>query len=126
MGRYCIPIWERVLSRASLLRHWSVTPSAYSMNFCARRQWILLNVSWSLADQRHFLQTISGEADRLAQLVSNLLDLSRQEAGLLLLRRVPVNLQELVAKISDRLSHPRIKITAQIPEDLPLINIDSA
>jgi PAS domain S-box-containing protein len=84
------------------------------------------DVSWSLADQRHFLQTISGEADRLAQLVSNLLDLSRQEAGLLLLKRVPVNLQELVAKIIDRLSHPRINITAQIPEDLPLIHIDSA
>ncbi len=84
------------------------------------------DVSWSLAEQRHFLQTISSEADRLAQLVSNLLDLSRQEAGLLLLKRVPVSVQELVAKIIKRLSHPRIKITAQIPEDLPLINMDSA
>src|SRR6266487_1647985 len=84
------------------------------------------DVRWPLADQRHFLQTISSEADRLAQLVSNLLDLSRQEAGLLLLKRVPVSVQELVAKIIKRLSHPRIKITAQIPEDLPLINMDSA
>src|SRR6266700_3980937 len=62
----------------------------------------------------------------LAAIVSNLLDLSRQEAGLLLLKRVPVSVQELVAKIIKRLSHPRIKITAQIPEDLPLINMDSA
>src|SRR6266700_5982869 len=84
------------------------------------------DVSWPPADQRHFLQTISGEADRLARLVSNLLDLSRQEAGLLQLNRVPVSVQELVAKIIKRLSHPRIKITAQIPEDLPLINMDSA
>ena len=43
------------------------------------------DVTWSLEDQHHFLQTISSEADRLAQLVSNLLDLSPQEAGLLLL-----------------------------------------
>src|SRR6266700_6943411 len=84
------------------------------------------DVSWSLAEQRHFLQTISSEADRLAQLVSNLLDLSRQEAGLLLLKRVPVSVQNLVAKTIKRLSHPRIKITAQIPEDLPLINMDSS
>ncbi len=47
------------------------------------------DVTWPPADQRHFLQTISDEADRLAQLVSNLLDLSRQEAGLLLLNRSP-------------------------------------
>src|SRR6266487_295281 len=56
------------------------------------------DVTWSLADQHHFLQTISGEADRLAQLVSNLLDLSRQEAGLLTLNRVPTRVQDLVAK----------------------------
>lgn len=41
------------------------------------------DVVWPLADQRQFLQTISSEADRLTQLVNNLLDLSRQEAGLL-------------------------------------------
>ncbi len=51
------------------------------------------DVTWSTTDQRHFLQTISGEADRLAKLVSNLLDLSRQEAGLLLLNRGPARLR---------------------------------
>src|SRR5207247_10488822 len=56
------------------------------------------DVTWSPADQRHFLQTISGEADRLAQLASNLLDVSRQEAGLLVLNRVPTRVQDLVAE----------------------------
>ena len=52
------------------------------------------DVAWSPVDQRHFLQTISAEADRLAQLVSNLLDLSRHEAGLLPLARAPVRLAD--------------------------------
>src|SRR5437016_9764401 len=69
------------------------------------------DVTWPLADQRHFLQTISSEADRLAQLVSNLLDLSRQEAGLLFLKRMPTNVENLVAKIIEHLGSPAITIS---------------
>src|SRR3989440_6080015 len=83
------------------------------------------DVTWPLADQRHFLQTISSEADRLAQLVSNLLDLSRQEAGLLLLNRTPTRVQDLVAKTIERLSHPGVTLSSQIPADLPPVNVDS-
>jgi PAS domain S-box-containing protein len=83
------------------------------------------DVTWPLADQRHFLETISGEADRLAQLVNNLLDLSRQEAGLLLLNRGPTRVQDLVSKTIERLSRPSVVISSQIPEDLPLVNVDS-
>jgi PAS domain S-box-containing protein len=82
------------------------------------------DVAWSPADQRHFLQTISSEADRLAQLVSNLLDLSRQEAGLLLLKRAPTRVQDLVTRIIKQLNHSGAKISVQIPDDLPLVNID--
>ena len=83
------------------------------------------DVTWSLADQRHFLQTISSEADRLAQLVSNLLDLSRQEAGLLLLRRAPTSVQNLVDKIIEQMRSPDVTIATHIPDDLPLVNVDS-
>ncbi len=84
------------------------------------------DVTWSPADQRHFLLTISGEADRLAQLVSNLLDLSRQEAGLLLLNRVPTRVQDLVAQTIERLSRPHVTLTSHIPDNLPLVNVDRA
>jgi PAS domain S-box-containing protein len=84
------------------------------------------DVTWSLSDQRHFLQTISGEADRLAQLVSNLLDLSRQEAGLLLLNRTSARVQDLVAKTIERMNHPQVKLFSHIPDNLPLVNVDSA
>ncbi|HLJ35845.1 MAG TPA: ATP-binding protein [Ktedonobacteraceae bacterium] len=84
------------------------------------------DVTWSIADQRHFLQTISGETDRLAQLVSNLLDLSRQEAGLLLLKRTPIRVQDLVAKTIEHLSTQGVTIALHIPDDLPLVNVDRA
>src|SRR5258708_9348574 len=83
------------------------------------------DVTWPLAGQRHFLQTMRGEADRLGQRVSNLLDLSRQEAGLLLLNRRPVRVQDLVAKTIERLSHPGVTISLHISDDLPLVNVDS-
>jgi signal transduction histidine kinase len=82
------------------------------------------DVIWPPADQRHFLQTISDEADRLAQLVSNLIDLSRQEAGLLLLNLGPTRVQDLVKKEIERQSQPGI-IISHIPDDLPLVNVDS-
>ncbi|MDQ2885726.1 MAG: ATP-binding protein [Chloroflexota bacterium] len=84
------------------------------------------DVTWSLADQQHFLQMISGEADRLAQLVSNLLDLSRQEAGLLILNRAPARIQDLVAKVVERLKRPGVTISSHIPAALPPVNVDSA
>src|SRR2546423_1656362 len=68
---------------------------------------------------------VLSEADRLAQLVSNLLDLSRQEAGLLLLKRVPARIQNLVPKTIERLNHSGATISVELPNDLPLVNIDS-
>ncbi|HEX7737631.1 MAG TPA: ATP-binding protein [Ktedonobacteraceae bacterium] len=84
------------------------------------------DVSWSLADQRSFLQTISSESDRLAGLVSNLLDLSRQEAGLLLINRAPTNLRELAERATAQVTQPGLAIALDVPEDLPLVQIDSA
>jgi PAS domain S-box-containing protein len=84
------------------------------------------DVSWPLTDQRIFLQTISSEADRLAQLVSNLLDLSRQEAGLLLIQRTPVRLEDLVERTITRLNQADLRISLDLPNDLPLLNLDSA
>jgi signal transduction histidine kinase len=84
------------------------------------------DVTWSPADQRHFLHTISGEADRLAQLVSNLLDLSRQEAGLLFLNLAPVNFQQLVLKVVAQLQRPGAMISSNVPDTLPLVDMDRA
>ncbi|GHO83920.1 ATP-binding protein [Dictyobacter formicarum] len=86
------------------------------------------DVSWSTADQRHFLQTISSEADRLTQMVKNLLDLSRQEAGLLQLNLSPTSVQDLLktAVKHERPHYPTASIQLQLPATLPEVNIDSA
>lgn len=84
------------------------------------------DVTWSPTDQRHFLQTISDEADRLAQLASNLLDLSRQDAGLLLLNCVPTRMQDLVARVSEPLKQTGAAISLCLPIDLPPVNMDGA
>jgi PAS domain S-box-containing protein len=84
------------------------------------------DVAWTADDQRSFLQTISAEADRLAQLVSNLLDLSRLEAGLLLLHRSPCRLADLVASAARRLQPPIADLAVDVPADLPELNVDGA
>lgn len=82
------------------------------------------DVAWPVADQRHFLQTISNEADRLAQLVSNLLDLSRQEAGLLALNRTPSRVRDLVEQAVERVQRQGATFALCLPAELPLVNVD--
>jgi signal transduction histidine kinase len=84
------------------------------------------DVAWPEDDQRHFLSTISSAADRLAQLVTNLLDLSRLEAGLLALHRSPSALANLVADASHRLSAPPADLRVAIPPNLPPLDVDAA
>jgi signal transduction histidine kinase len=83
------------------------------------------DVVWTQADQQQFLQTISKESDRVARLVSNLLDLSRQEAGLLSLKCSPVHIPDLLTTTIERLQQPGITFSVQVQPDLPLVNVDS-
>ncbi|HEU5099627.1 MAG TPA: ATP-binding protein [Roseiflexaceae bacterium] len=82
------------------------------------------DVVWSPADQRQFVQEMSDEADQLAQLVSNLLDLSRLEAGLLQLARAPSQIDQLIARTVRRLHDPIPRLTVVAPPDLPSLDVD--
>jgi signal transduction histidine kinase len=82
------------------------------------------DVVWPPDDQRHFLQTISTEADRLAQMVTNLLDLARVEAGLLPLQRGPARLADLVEQAVQRVGRPLPDLAVRLPADLPLLAVD--
>ncbi|MBE3558205.1 MAG: GAF domain-containing protein [Ktedonobacteraceae bacterium] len=84
------------------------------------------DVTWSSDEQRYFLRTISSEADQLAQLVSNLLDLSRQQAGLLLLKRTPTRVRDLVAKVISQTGPIQARFVIHIPDDIPAVDVDSA
>ena len=82
------------------------------------------DVAWTPEDQRHFLQTISAQADRLAQLVRDLLDLSRLEAGILLLHRRPRQLGELLEQVLQQLDDAIPAFSVVLPEQLPALELD--
>lgn len=83
------------------------------------------DVAWAVQDQRHFLNTISSEADRLAQMVTNLLDLSRLEAGLLLIHRTPCFPVDLAREAARRVGPSERSVEIDVPTDLPLVLADA-
>lgn len=76
--------------------------------------------------RRELLEMIDTEAGRLARLVSNLLDLSRIEAGVLRPELEWRDLQEVVARavdsLRDRLREHRVVV--ELPDALPLVPLD--
>jgi two-component system, OmpR family, sensor histidine kinase KdpD len=75
---------------------------------------------------RRLASLIDGQADRLAGLVQNLLDMSRIQAGVLQPRRTVASLADLVATVlSDAAPALRDRsISVELPEDLPPIDAD--
>ncbi|HEX9067328.1 MAG TPA: ATP-binding protein, partial [Ktedonobacterales bacterium] len=84
------------------------------------------DVAWSPEEQRHSLRTISSEVDRLAGLVRDLLDLSRQQAGMLPLHREAWPLRDLVENAVQRLSQVPRTLEVEIPADMPPVEVDRA
>lgn len=82
------------------------------------------DVSWSPQEQRHFLVTISSEADRIAQLISNLLDLSRLEAGILPLHPYVWQLEALIQKVLQHSSFSSQDVSVNVPSDINSILVD--
>jgi two-component system sensor histidine kinase KdpD len=83
-------------------------------------------VSWSVEDERATAASIDREADRLNRLVSNILDLSRIEAGGLVARHSAFPLEDLIPDVLERL-RPLLgarPIEVDIPAGLPPIDID--
>jgi two-component system sensor histidine kinase KdpD len=78
------------------------------------------------ADRDELLELIELQSDRLARLVTNLLDMTRIEAGALELRPVTLAFDELVSEALGSLEGiigPG-RVTVEEPPDLPLLHID--
>ncbi len=77
-------------------------------------------------EQREFLEIIDSEADRLRDLIENLLDLSRLEAGVLRIDRQPtrlaISIREVVRKV--QLASPSHGFELDWPADDPMVNAD--
>jgi len=84
------------------------------------------DVQWEPAAQREFLQIIDQEADRLSELIANLLAMSRLEAGVLRMDFERVALPPLVEQVLAEMQ-PRVRghtLSADVPADLPEVWAD--
>lgn len=83
------------------------------------------DVEWDRRAQSEFLEIISTEADRLTELVSNLLDLSRIEAGNLALSMSTCRIQDVIQSgLARAFPSPMGEVLISIPDDLPFVEID--
>ncbi|HYT39937.1 MAG TPA: ATP-binding protein, partial [Acidimicrobiia bacterium] len=86
------------------------------------------DVDWSPEAVTEFLATIDEETDRLTALVSNLLDMSRLQAGALSLHRRPVGVEEIVpaalSSLGDRARGDVVEVG--VAETLPRVEADPA
>ena len=80
---------------------------------------------WEETDRRDALQAIDTEADRLSSLVSNLLDLSRLEAGAWHPRKDWCDMAEVIGTALDRLPpSDAARVEMHLAPDVPFIQAD--
>lgn len=80
------------------------------------------DVDWTPDERAELLATIEESADRLDELVTNLLDATRIQAGALVVDRQPVALDEVVLRA---LVHvPDHEVEIDVPMSLPLVDAD--
>jgi two-component system sensor histidine kinase KdpD len=80
-----------------------------------------------LESRRELIDLAWEEAERINRFVSNLLDMTRLEAGALKIRKEPYDVQELLGSCLASFE-PRLggkKVQTDIPPNLPLISMDS-
>jgi two-component system, OmpR family, sensor histidine kinase KdpD len=83
---------------------------------------------WDAASRSDLLAAIEEETDNLNQLVGNLLNMSRIEAGALTLENEWTDLEEIISPAlrRARLASPTHRFELDIPDDLPLVYLDDA
>ncbi|MFA9491013.1 MAG: ATP-binding protein [Anaerolineales bacterium] len=85
------------------------------------------DAKWDPEKRAEFLQIIDDEADRLTELIDNLLDSSRLETGILSMTIEPTKIAPVVRDSINRIQgvHQEMKITSELNPDLPIVAIDS-
>ncbi len=85
------------------------------------------DVDWDPETRREFLRIIDDEADRLRELIDNLLDSSRLVSGRMAMSFEPTRLSTLIRDSAERTlsAYPKMDLHYQIAEDLPQLDIDA-
>lgn len=84
------------------------------------------DVQWDEATQHDFLRIIEEDADRLTEIIDNLLDMSQIEAGALRIAKEPAQLRQLIRDVTDemRMRTEAHYFVVDLPADLPRVQID--
>jgi two-component system sensor histidine kinase KdpD len=82
------------------------------------------DVQWSADDHAELLATADESLDKLTNLVENLLDMSRLQAGAMPVFPRPADLGEVIARGLDDLGPPGRSVLVEIPADLPEVLVD--
>jgi signal transduction histidine kinase len=84
------------------------------------------DVEWDKETRREFLAIIDQESDRLSELIGNLLDMSRVEAGTLRVEPEPINLAPIIQETASEfqmMTHDH-QLQVHLPAHLPLVMAD--
>jgi two-component system, OmpR family, sensor histidine kinase KdpD len=81
-------------------------------------------VIWSEGDGQELLASADEALDRLTALVTNLLDLSRLQAGALSVRARPVGIDEVVSRALDHAARD-VHVEVDVPQTLPDVMADA-
>ena len=81
------------------------------------------DIEWSEADRRELLASADGALDRLTALVTNLLDLSRLQAGALSVTAHPIGVDDVVSRALDHTAGGR-PVDLDVPATLPEVFAD--
>jgi PAS domain S-box-containing protein len=84
------------------------------------------DVTWDAENQHEFITIISDEADKLAEMIDQLLDFSRLESGTLRIERAHITVQQILDFILPQLKmlSTTHDLIIDLPADLPTINAD--
>ena len=83
------------------------------------------DVQWTDAQRAELLATADADLDRLTDLITNLLDLSRLQAGVLPVLALPLGLEDVVAGALHHLNAPPGAVDVDVPDDLPEVHADA-
>jgi signal transduction histidine kinase len=108
----------------SMVSHELRTPLASIKGYA--RTLLAADGNWDETTKHEFIAIIADESDKLSDLVENLLEMSRIEAGRVPITPEPMLLQRFCRGVVDRVSlhHPDIKFGCAVPKDLPLVEAD--
>jgi signal transduction histidine kinase len=78
------------------------------------------------SEKQQHLRSIDRATDRLTELVDHLLDMSRMDAGLMKLEKIPTNISVIIEEaVSDaQLTAPTGKVISYVKDWLPVVTID--